>query len=639
MASNPPIEVRPRTTGEILDDAWRLCLAEAPVLAALTGLFDVPAAAVLLMLLVNTELVQNQLLLPALAAALLLLTGLGSGAAQAALRRRAESKPAALGACLGLAWRRGLDHVAARCFLLAGTLVGTLCLVMPGLAVWVGSAAVQPILAAEPGGFLAAFRAARREAQQQPGKTAVVVLSRLVVLGFGVVNLHALVHVGLWVAEHSAGLDMALTAALLTWDNPVYVVALGLLVWIGSAPYAEACHFLLHVDARARYEGLDLWYQVQRFFPAPDKDRLSSGLVLLVGALFTVGPALAAEGSLSAVQEVRQQLRAIIQEVAATDRYASGDHWAPRLNELADRLDRAGGAEQDRYRWFRRPLDGFAQRPREDALRVLESLERRLALVEENRTLRSREAAWQNLPKPGLTKEQIKALLPPERLGQQGPEADPPDTDRRPLGRKRTDEPKVPAPPQRDRQAPGMLAPQPVGGFDALGWMVLAGLLVAVLVAAGLLGWQRRPKQQPARTSRPTRPGTVAIENLVVEVQPHTVLALWRQADELATAGDFQEAVRVLYLAVLAILHQGNLIRFERTRTNGEYVQQLRARGAALAESFQHLTTLFEGKWYNESACRPSDFAHCRNLADQIRAGSLLQQDAEERGFSGWAQI
>jgi membrane peptidoglycan carboxypeptidase len=32
-------------------------------------------------------------------------------------------------------------------------------------------------------------------------------------------------------------------------------------------------------------------------------------------------------------------------------------------------------------------------------------------------------------------------------------------------------------------------------------------------------------------------------------------------------------AVRTLYLAVLALLHQGGLIRYQRTRTNGEYVQ------------------------------------------------------------------
>src|SRR5437660_1165946 len=45
MATAPQVEVRPRTTGEILDDAWRLYLADAPVLLALSGLFLVPGLA------------------------------------------------------------------------------------------------------------------------------------------------------------------------------------------------------------------------------------------------------------------------------------------------------------------------------------------------------------------------------------------------------------------------------------------------------------------------------------------------------------------------------------------------------------------------------------------------------------------
>ena len=39
MSTNTPIDLRPRTPGEILDDAWRLALADAPLLLALSGLF------------------------------------------------------------------------------------------------------------------------------------------------------------------------------------------------------------------------------------------------------------------------------------------------------------------------------------------------------------------------------------------------------------------------------------------------------------------------------------------------------------------------------------------------------------------------------------------------------------------------
>ena len=98
-----------------MDDACRLALADAPLLLALSGLFTVPAACVSLLLLAQPQPVawEARAVLPALAALLLPLTGLGSGACQDLLRRRAEGEPVALGGCLVRALRRGLDHAAA----------------------------------------------------------------------------------------------------------------------------------------------------------------------------------------------------------------------------------------------------------------------------------------------------------------------------------------------------------------------------------------------------------------------------------------------------------------------------------------------------------------------------------------------
>ena len=51
MALDAGVEVRPRSTGEILDDAWRLVLADAPLLLTLSSLFTAPAVFVWLLLL------------------------------------------------------------------------------------------------------------------------------------------------------------------------------------------------------------------------------------------------------------------------------------------------------------------------------------------------------------------------------------------------------------------------------------------------------------------------------------------------------------------------------------------------------------------------------------------------------------
>ncbi len=85
--------------------------------------------------------------------------------------------------------------------------------------------------------------------------------------------------------------------------------------------------------------------------------------------------------------------------------------------------------------------------------------------------------------------------------------------------------------------------------------------------------------------------------------------------------------MRTIYLAVLALLHQGGLIRYERMRTNGEYADQLRPR-RLLHRPFLGLTGIFDVKWYGERACAAEDYAACRELAEEIRTAAA-QQTAE----------
>src|SRR5262245_25044961 len=193
------VEVRPRSAGEVLDDGWDLALADAPLLLLLGGLFQVPAFAVLLVLWSQRGPDGfGQVLLPALAALLLPLTGLGSGACQELLRLRAEGRRVGLGACLLGALKRGPEHVAARAAVLACTLLGLGCLIMPGLAVWAAGATVHPVLAAGKGGAWGGLEGVSREAASDPGKAGLVTLVRLPLLLLAAINGHLLVSAAVW---------------------------------------------------------------------------------------------------------------------------------------------------------------------------------------------------------------------------------------------------------------------------------------------------------------------------------------------------------------------------------------------------------------------------------------------------------
>src|SRR3984957_11717700 len=109
MAGEGAALVRPRTTGELLDDAWRLYFADAPMLLLLSGVFLAPAFGALLLLagLPAPSNVVLRLLPPLLPLPLLVLTGLGSGACQEWLRARADGRPPSFVECLTAAFRRG----------------------------------------------------------------------------------------------------------------------------------------------------------------------------------------------------------------------------------------------------------------------------------------------------------------------------------------------------------------------------------------------------------------------------------------------------------------------------------------------------------------------------------------------------
>jgi hypothetical protein len=128
-------------------------------------------------------------------------------------------------------------------------------------------------------------------------------------------------------------------------------------------------------------------------------------------------------------------------------------------------------------------------------------------------------------------------------------------------------------------------------------------------------------KQAPLGQAAKTGEGTPPTEWALMEPQ-QSMAALWRRAEDLAGKGDYLEAVRFLYLAMLGLLHRSNLIRYERTQTNGEYLQQLRQSAAApttLQQPVSRLIRLFEEKWYGERECQPTDYQACRGLAEEIR--------------------
>jgi hypothetical protein len=627
--------------GEILDDAWRFALADAPILLLFNALFLLPAfALVLLLLALPAPSGFAQCVLPALAALLLPLTGLASGACQELLRRRTAQEPCTLRDCLSATLWHGLEHAAARgvllCVLLPGPLLllysflpdtspilrfvgflfGTLLTFLLSLPVWGASTSLHALLSEGRLRSGTLPRELRRDVAAAPGKSAALVLSRLPLLMLVTLHLHLLAEVVLWGADNLGGFDLALLdVELAFFGNPVYTLAVFMVSWLLLTPFFECGNFLLHTDIRTRQEGLDLQYRVQRSFGGIAR---AGALLMLAGLMLAGQPARAADEDRDTVRSVRQDIDAIRAEVKATEPYRGGQRWVGRLRSLEEKLAQLNDGDAKRFRWFERGIADFAERKKADALLLLDDLHRRLSLLEDSLTAEE---------EPRRAPEDVKSML----RGTEGRKVDRTrprprvEEERREVRREevRRDEAGGDAPQGGGGGGAPVSVPAASGdGLSFFGWLLLGGLALAVVVVGVLLYLTSPRSPRTAKPESVSGTQSTAADGDARQVLEESPATLWRQADTLAAEGKFRDAVRLLYLAVLAALHRQHFIRFEPTRTNGEYVHQVRLSEQApdeLHEPFERLTNRFETAWYGERPCDAEDYRACRALAEETR--------------------
>ncbi len=620
------IDVRVRTLGEILDDAWRLFLLDAGPLLFLMSIFSAPWAAAGLWTLTRSSS-DWQWLWPLITAILLLLGAWGPAVCQEYLRQRAAGRRPTVRSALRAGLAKGLSHLGMRALgltvLLAGAitlwrwfqedermpladvlvyLFGPPMLLLPGLICWMITIPGYSLISAGVVKVWDAHRASRREVGRQLRKAIGLVVTRLLLILFLAFNLDAVVGICLWLGDNFLGLEVAYLDRFLGWANTVYLLALFLFSALLLAPYMEIVNYLFHLDARARYEGLDLWYRVQRQFPAPPKAVVAASVAALL-CFLSLGMSAAQAAVVADNQAAVRELRQAVQELLAQPSSPGGNELADRLPPLAQHAVN-GGAPPVVMEWCRDAAREIRSLEAADARAVLQRLEQRLALLE------------QSLVRPDNqpSKERIKELA--------GATADKKPKASRP---KPPEPPPPPDPPPERRVTSGppsdgpRQVSAPVGGsvdLSGLVWFLLIaiGVVVIVVVVQAVRHRQKPPPKPEVKVQ--AHPEADLLEKLLSEpVRPG--VNRWQHADDLAAQGDYPEAVRMLYLAVLVMLHQANLIRYERTRTNGEYVRQLRSR-PALQRPFRTLTTQFELKWYGKRPCALGEYHACRDVADQL---------------------
>ncbi len=139
-----------------------------------------------------------------------------------------------------------------------------------------------------------------------------------------------------------------------------------------------------------------------------------------------------------------------------------------------------------------------------------------------------------------------------------------------------------------------------------LTWFVLAGLIIWFgyrVIYPYLQKWIERNKQSNLMLD-------------VVSVPAYTVVELLSKSQKFQRDGDYTQASRWLYLAMLQQLNDANLIPHQFSRTDREYLQLLRT--VPIIDVGEILVSIHEQLHFGNKQIEIADFDRCQQAYQQI---------------------
>ncbi len=145
------------------------------------------------------------------------------------------------------------------------------------------------------------------------------------------------------------------------------------------------------------------------------------------------------------------------------------------------------------------------------------------------------------------------------------------------------------------------------GRGTVIAYVILAAAILAILFVA--TRFARGMTRDPGRGV-----SSVAI--------PRRGAADWRADAEAAErAGQWRQALRCRYRALVAELADRGLVEEVAGRTAGEYRTEMADAAPGVSAPFAGATELFERAWYGDEPTGRDDAARFRGLADEVLAG------------------
>lgn len=142
-------------------------------------------------------------------------------------------------------------------------------------------------------------------------------------------------------------------------------------------------------------------------------------------------------------------------------------------------------------------------------------------------------------------------------------------------------------------------------------WLIL-GLFFSWLV------WQLFSRISPYLSSWRLQAEKLASQPNQVQAVELSVADWLRRSQELQLQGNYREACRALYMAMLQRLNDTKVVPHQPSRTDGEYLQLVR--GLPQSQPYQTLLTIHEQLYFGNTAITSSMLERCQQAYREIEA-------------------
>lgn len=412
-------------------------------------------------------------------------------------------------------------------------------------------------------------------------------------------NVHLLVVNLLMFGSAVLGFDLVFIERFVSLDNGVWVATVVAIAFALFEPVRAASATLLLIDGRVRQEGLDLLSAVQQL-PRRLSKAVAATVVMAVASSVWAAEAEGASTHRVRLARLAEECEIQLPGGVLDDVDAMSARNSSAVNRFVSHLERAAYDDED---------CDLAEEQLTAGLGVLREAR---ADAELANAAQARDAASAILERPEFTAAEREAPKPKAEKEDEGENA---------LSRwlRRFFEWLERALRTKSKEADDTSPSVGAGQGFAQIVIVLAAVLLAVVMGALLFQLIRGRKPPTAVAANASNSVTAAPD----EGQPSALTKApesWAGiADEYARRGEYREAIRHLYLALLSRLHRDGAIDYEPTSSNWDYLRHFKGAPERKAP-FRTLTLGFDVAWYGAVEVGSEAWAGYRATAEPLLA-------------------